>query len=142
MDFVIFLFLSYFRAGARRVFCTLYQQEHRGVKSCKLWRSSVQTTLISPSARALLLSSCCLESPRQTKPKKGPNKKFMNFAHFLVNSGVFPQENKHESTPPFCRALFWNFKMPQYCEECHDQLWLFHDGGPLHKTKRYQPLLA
>ena len=36
------------------------------------------------------------ESPRQTKPKKGPKRKVhMNVAHFCVNSGVFPQENKH-----------------------------------------------
>ena len=31
------------------------------------------------------------ESPRQTKPKKGPKRKVHeNFAHFFVNSGVFP----------------------------------------------------
>ena len=31
------------------------------------------------------------ESPRQTKPKKGPKRKVHeNFAHFCANSGVFP----------------------------------------------------
>ena len=39
------------------------------------------------------------ESPRQTKPKKGPKRKVhMNFAHFFVNSGVFPWEKKTRFT--------------------------------------------
>ena len=37
------------------------------------------------------------ESPRQTKPKKGPKRKAHEFRPFFVNSGVFPLESKQES---------------------------------------------
>ena len=50
--------------------------------------------LISPQKKKAALAQ---ESPRQTKPKKGQKEKFMNFAHFCVNSGVFPWENKRDS---------------------------------------------
>ena len=36
-------------------------------------------------------------SPGKPNQRKGQNEKFMNFAHFSVNSGVFPQENKRDS---------------------------------------------
>ena len=51
---------------------------------------------------------------RPVKPnqRKGQNEKFMNFAHF-VNSGVFPQENKHDShwtfVPECPREKFMNW---------------------------------
>ena len=35
--------------------------------------------------------------PGKPNQRKGQNEKFMNFAHFFVNSGVFPLENKHDS---------------------------------------------
>ena len=55
-----------------------------------VWRKAPGA--LSDSSSALDKSeSVTQESPRQTKPKRGPNRKVHEFlAHCFVNSGVFP----------------------------------------------------
>ena len=46
----------------------------------------------------MLFSHATIRSPPgKPNQRKGQNEKFMDFAHFCVNSGVFPWENKHDS---------------------------------------------
>ena len=46
------------------------------------------------------------ESPRQTKPKKGPKRKVHEFrAHFCVNSGVFLRKTSSIHISNFCSGM-------------------------------------
>ena len=45
------------------------------------------------------------ESPRQTKPKKGPKRKVLEFAHFFVNSGVFLRKTSTIHISKFCSGM-------------------------------------
>ena len=67
----------------------------------------------------------CQESPRQTKPKKGPKRKVHEFRPFFVNSGVVPWENKrdsHRSCVPVCpREKFMNW--PFFGLVCRGHSW-------------------
>ena len=66
--------------------------------------SPVQKTYVSVpfSFPALLTHARNFSTPLRSgvapaNQSKGQNEKLMNFAHFFVNSGVCPQENKHDS---------------------------------------------
>ena len=60
----------------------LQEEAEPGFCKFQVARALVQCSSHSPSIR---------ESPRQTKPKKGPKRKVHEFrGHFCENSGVFP----------------------------------------------------
>ena len=75
---------------------------------CRFLARNCSETPRSPSDR-----DKSQESPRQAKPKKGQKREIHEFAHFCVNSGVFPWENKrdsHRTFVPECpREKFMNW---------------------------------
>ena len=59
------------------------------------------TSFLQMGVRPAFLRSArsTIQESRPGKPnqREGQNEKFMNVAHFFVNSGVFPWENKRDS---------------------------------------------
>ena len=81
------------------------------------------------------------ESPRQTKPKKGPKRKFINFAH-SCEFRCFSLGNKHDSfwtfVPECPREKFMNW--PFFGLVCRGHSWQ-SDPSPWHQSLPDQEIL-
>ena len=74
-----------------------------------VWRKASKAFPGSSSVLDKFQSAKIRSRPGKSNQRKGPNEKFINFAHFSVNSGVFPRDNKHDS--------HWTFVPECPCEK-------------------------